>query len=509
MTDSRHSQPALFRFGWETFLLLTGLTAAGILLHGYHFGFDDQSVYLPAIKKALDPSLYPYDADFFLLQTRLGILPEAVAATVRLTRLPLDWVVLGWHVASVFLLLTGCWRVARDCFRTSAGVLGGLLLVTVLFTLTVAGTFVVLCDPYLHTRNVAAAMLVFALADVLERRLTALIWVFLALLVHPTFALIGLWHVAVQAWPQEHRVPAPRFANSRVPLLAVAPVGVFAQWFADPSSAPWREAISSERYLFPTRWAWYELLGAFAPMLILLWFAALARRHGLGNLARICRRLVFSGGVGVAAGCAVGMIPALLPLVPLELMRTLYLLYLLMALFCGGLCAEMLPAHGRRLAAALLFPLAFLMFRAQRADLRLSPHYEWPGAAPRNDWLKAFDWIRQHTPRNALFAMNPDLLRLPAENEHGFRGLAERSQLAESAKDRAVSRNIPGLSWAWRDQVHAQRGIEGFTREELAGLRKRYGVTWLLLWKGAQRGSEQATLDCPYENAAARVCRAP
>jgi len=41
------------------------LTAAAVLIHGYHLGVEDQTIYLPAIKKILDPSLYPRDAEFF------------------------------------------------------------------------------------------------------------------------------------------------------------------------------------------------------------------------------------------------------------------------------------------------------------------------------------------------------------------------------------------------------------------------------------------------------------
>ncbi|HKO05047.1 MAG TPA: hypothetical protein VJW51_09875 [Candidatus Acidoferrales bacterium] len=510
MANPADARRAPGRFGLRTFLLLAGLAAAGILLHGYHYGFDDQSVYLPAFKKSLDPGLYPFDADFFLLQTRLGIFVDAVAASARLTRLPLEWVVFLWHFASVFLLLAGCWRIARYCFRTPAGVRGGLLLVTVLLTLPVAGTFVVLCDPYLHARAPATAMLLFALADVLERRLTAVVWILLAVLVHPTIALFGIWHVVVQAWPARgENFPARQPAAFAAASLAVWPAGVLAQWFADPFSSAWRDALFGRRYLFPPQWTWYEQLGAFAPLLIFLVFARLARHHGLEDLARICGRLALSGSVGVAAGYAVGLIPALLPLVPLEPMRILHLIYLLLVLLSGGLAAELLSGKWKLCAAALLLPLALGMFFAQRAELDASPHIEWPAAAPRNEWLRAFAWIRVHTPRDALFAMNPEILRLPGENEHGFRGLAERSQLAESAKDRAVARNVPGLAWAWRDQVRAQQGIEEFDLARLQDLRRRYGVTWLLLWKGAGRAAAPAGLDCPFENSAARVCRAP
>jgi hypothetical protein len=510
MPDRPDATRASSRFGLRTLLLIAGLAAAGILLHGYHYGFDDQSVYLPAIKKRLDSGLYPFDADFFLLQTRLGSFADAVAASVRHTRLPLEWAVFLWHFAAIFLLLAGCWRIARYCFRTPAGIRGGLLLVTVLLTLPVAGSFVVLCDPYLEPRALATAMLLFALADVLGRRLTAAIWILLAGLVHPTLALFGLWHLAVQAWPTREGNPsAPRPSAFAAASLAVWPAGLLAQWFADPRSTAWRAALSGRRYLFPQQWTAYEQLGAFAPLVILFLFARLARRHGLEDLARICGRLVLSGSIGVAVGYAVGLTPALLPLVPLEPMRTLHLIYLLLVLFTGGLAAELLSGSWKWLAAALLVPLAFGMFLAQRAELDASAQIEWPGAAPHNDWLRAFAWIRDHTPRDALFAMNPEILRLPGENEHGFRALAERGQLAESAKDRAVSRNIPGLAWAWRDQVRAQQGIEEFDLAQLQDLRRRYGVTWLLLWKGADRAASSHALDCPYENAAVRVCRAP
>jgi hypothetical protein len=501
----------LLRFGLRTFLLLAGLTAAGLLIHGYHYGFDDQSVYLPAIKKRLQPDLYPFDADFFLLQTRLGSFADAVAGSVRLTRLPVDWAIFFWYLATVYLLLAGCWRIARQMLRSSAGIQGALLLTTALLTLPVAGTFIVLCDPYLHPRALAMAFLLFALADLWEGRLRIAVWALLAALAHPTIALFGFWHIAVQAWPAEKgKTPA------LVALAALAPAALFllpgqvlAQWFADPASPAWREALSGRRYLFPQQWTWYELLGAFAPLLILEACARHAQRRGLERLGRICRRLILSGGVGIGAGFLIGLSPALLPLVPLEPMRTLALVYLLMVVFVGGLVAERLPAKSARLAPALLVPLALGMFFVQRAQLEASPHIEWPGVSPKTDWLQAFDWIRRNSPRDALFAMNPDLLQLPGENEHGFRALAERSQLAEASKDRAVSRNIPSLAWQWRDQVRAQRGIEDFDRARLQNLGKSYGATWIVLRTQAGRAAALPGLCCPYENATVRVCRMP
>ena len=489
--------------------LLAGLAVVGIIIHGYHYGFDDQCVYLPAIKKALDARLFPFDAAFFLGQTRLGCFVGAVAWTVRLTRCPLPWAVFVWHFGSVLFLLAGCWKIACRGFHSQAGVSGGLLLLTALLTLPVAGTFIVLCDPYLHTRMLATALLLFAFADLLDRRTAAAVWLLLAGLVHPTIALLGLWHLAVQAWPWNFRdVTAPARAAAGAALVLL-PLETLVRWLPNPSDPAWRSALAGDHYLFPGQWTWYELFGAFAPLLILFAYSRLAGARGLYVLARICRRLVLSGSIGVAAGLAIGLTPALLPLVPLEPMRTLHFIYFMLVLFTGGLAGELLPLRGKVMAAAMLVPLAVVMFVAQRADAGSSPHIEWPGTVPRNDWRLAFEWIRGNTPRNALFAMNPDFLRLPGENEHGFRGLAERSRLADTEKDRAVARNLPSLAWEWREEVRAQSGIEQFDLGALAGLRRRFGVSWLLLRKGAGRAASLPGLDCPYENSTLRVCRAP
>src|SRR5437764_1618738 len=82
------------------------LTAAAVLIHGYHLGVEDQTIYLPAIKKILDPALYPRDAEFFLAQTRPTIFPQILAATVRATHVSIESAVFGWQIFSIFLILS-------------------------------------------------------------------------------------------------------------------------------------------------------------------------------------------------------------------------------------------------------------------------------------------------------------------------------------------------------------------------------------------------------------------
>ena len=49
-----------------------------VAVHGYHLGTDDGAIYVPAIKKVADPSLYPLNEPFFASHARLSLFPNLV-----------------------------------------------------------------------------------------------------------------------------------------------------------------------------------------------------------------------------------------------------------------------------------------------------------------------------------------------------------------------------------------------------------------------------------------------
>ncbi len=109
-----------------------------MLVHGYHLGIEDQGVYLPGIKQLLDPGIYPYDANFFLVQLQATLFDELIAGSVRLTHLPLVWTLFLWHLGSIFLLLLGCRAISRRCFREPAAQWAAVGTVAALLTLPTA-----------------------------------------------------------------------------------------------------------------------------------------------------------------------------------------------------------------------------------------------------------------------------------------------------------------------------------------------------------------------------------
>lgn len=162
--SGRNSSSGVFQFA-----LLAVTVAASIGIHGYHYGIEDEAIYLPAIKAHLDPALYPHDAIFFQLQTRTTLFDELVATCAHMLHAPIDWTVFGFYVGTLLAFYAGLWALAARLFPGLRARLGGTLLVGVLLTLPVAGTCIFIVDQHLHPRTLATALILFSTAQVIPR----------------------------------------------------------------------------------------------------------------------------------------------------------------------------------------------------------------------------------------------------------------------------------------------------------------------------------------------------
>ena len=275
-------------------------------------------------------------------------------------------------------------------------------------------------------------------------------------------------------------------------------------WLFAPDTPSWRLALASRTYYSVYRWTWYEWLGALAPLLLfwLLWRGS--QKHGEVRLSRFALA-VFAYGVFQLVIAMLLLAPAsLVRLTPLQPMRFLQLIYLFMALAAGGLLGRFLLRKQIWRWAVYLLVINGGMFLVQWELIDDGAHIELPFMATANPWLQAFGWIRQNTPTDAYFALDPRYLAAPGEGFHSFRALAERSQLADGIKDTAVVMQVPSLAPTWHEQQLAQAGWKRFEFADFERLKMQFGVGWVLVSYPQPTG-----LDCRWHNDALAVCRLP
>ncbi|HKS67858.1 MAG TPA: hypothetical protein VJR26_11515 [Candidatus Acidoferrales bacterium] len=478
-------------------LLLLTLTA--LLIHGYHPFSEDAGIYVPQIRRLLHPALYPFGSQFFETHARLTFFPNLVAALVRLTRLPLSVVLFVCHLASIFLLLFVCLRIASKCFPTGAGRWGAVALVAALLTLPATGTALYLLDPYFNPRSISTFAILFAVDAALERKpLRAVLWLIFTGLIHPLMIVFGAFYVALIALTQNAE------ARKRMQAASGAAIAIAAPGFLHPS-AEFFQSLRDHPYYFVLRWRWYEWIGIFAPLAILWWLSRIAdakRRPAFKTLAFS----LIPFGAACFAGALIVSIPRIQMLLIGQPMRGFQLLYLLMVLLAGGLLGEIFLKRRVLLWIALFLPICAGMGYAQFELYPADPHVEWPGASSTNPWVQAFTWIRANTPEDAIFALDPNYMALRDEDHQGFRAIAARSSLADAVKDWSASAMFPGLPLATEvsEQVHAAQGWRSFGLAGFERLKKTYGAAWVVLDRPPPAG-----LVCPYQNRRVIVCRVP
>jgi hypothetical protein len=496
-TSANIAAPADDRAPWSLLVLLTTLI---LFVQGYHPWSNDAGIYLAGIRKLIDPGLYRSDAPFIVSHTHLSIFAPALANFIRLTHASFAWTIFGAYLLSTAFFLYACWQVATRLLSSRRARLGALWMAAALYSLPVAGTALVIMDPYLTARSFSTPLDLLAVAAALDRRyVRTCIWLVLAALLHPLMAAFALAFVAVLITLDRDR---PRFAVSLC-VLGVLGAGI-AYWngLFQPIFIAYREALllPAHTFLFLGRWQWYEIAGAILPLLL---FAGAAWKAGFHTpIGHLCLAAILTGISSLVI--AAFLVPVRGPylLVPLQVMRIDHIFYALGVILLGALAAHL--TRRRTWIAVVFFLAAFTgMGIAARLNYPGCRNVEWPGVPPRNPWTQAFLWIRNNTPRDAIFAFNPRLVYQPLEDEQGFRVLAERSQLPDD-KDAGVVAVFPSLAFRWARGRNATLHLNTESDAERIQMLTPFGVTWILLPPQAV-----THFPCPYRNRVVKVCQLP
>ncbi len=486
----------------SSLLHLLALTAAALVVHGYHFGVEDCETYLPAAKKLFNPALYPFAPEFFLTHERLSIFGSVVAGTAHLFHMPVDWAIFSWYITCLFGMISACWLVASACFTSNRARWCSVLVFTAVLTMPATNTALLLMDPYLTARSFSTPLTLFAVCGLLERRyILAIAATVFTGLFHPQMVAY-LVALAFLLWLNE-RVNAR--TRETEPVLAGA-AGILPTGFSfTPATGAYREALYSRDYFFLYNWEWYHWLGMLAPLTILAWFWKAKLRGTTSAFSRLSFAMLPFGIVSIVAALIVSSSPSFDMFERLQPLRTFHLITIVFVLLFAGVIGEFLGEKRAWIIPVIAGSLALGMFFVGRATYPDSPQIELPSSSSPNAWVNALLWIRQNTPVNAVFAVDSHYLHDPGTDSHGFRAVSERSALADYYKDSGAASLFPRLAGEWKQMSSATTGLNHFTAADFQHLKSEYPpVSWTVIHGAAPKG-----LACAYQLDGYAVCRIP
>ena len=514
-TDRPQQTPSWTTARW--FAILSALSLATLLVHGYHPLAEDGGLYVAGVEHLLNPALFPHDTAFVTAHLRFSLFAPLVAGVVSSTHLPLPWVLLLVELFSIGLTLFAARLLLRRCLLSDAAQLGGVALLAAWWTLPVAATSLMLFDPYVTARSLSTPLSLLAIAFALDidtdsttRRRSALLCalcLLLVALVHPLMAAYALALVLVMLTAA--RTTGRHRIGLWTLLTAIALASATVLHLMAPTESPAVIAAAHSRYYwFLSQWHWYELSGLAGPLAVL---ALLLRAHLSRAADALCRACIGLGllAVLIALLFAHDSTPTHL-IARMQPLRAWLLLYAIMTLLLGAALTRSALQSQRRsinlLPVATLLCIATMMFVCQRRTFPASPHLELPMLAADNPhlnpWSRAFVWARDNTPVNALFALDANYISIPGEDAQTFRATAQRSALPDFSKDGGEASIMPSLATLWQQGVTAQTSLSTETDAARNARLLPLGVTWIVL-----RSTAVTAHPCPYDNGTVKVCR--
>jgi hypothetical protein len=484
---------------------LLALTLCTFLIHGYHPLSEDGGLYVAGIQSALDPTLFPHDLAFVSATRHYSLFTPIIAALVHTLHIPLVWLLLLAYLTGIWILLHAAYRIAARCFPTQTARVAATALVAAWFTLPIAGTSLLLMDPYVTARTLSTPLCLLAISFALDFEWSPLKFPYacIAALIaaaafHPLMTAYSAAFILTILVAKLPCRPAQIICFTTLTASALL-LAATLQFIAPAEDTPTIAAAFSRYYWFLSQWQWFELLGLIGPLIIL----ALLLRYGRLNPV--------AAALGRAA-IAIGLIATLVSVLfahehyathlvaRLQPLRTFLLVYAVMIALLAGTLAQ-LCSRIRVLPPLAIAALAFLMFFVQRQTYPASQHLELPNRTATNPWSQAFLWARANTPTSALFALDSNYITTDGEDGQTFRATTQRSMLPDFSKDGGEAAVRPSLAAEWYAGQAVQKDLSTLTDTERRQRLQPLGVTWLILHADAK-----TTAHCPYQNAVVKVC---
>jgi hypothetical protein len=501
--------------------LISALALTTLLLQGYHPLAEDGGLYVAGVQFTLNHALFPHYTIFVTEHLRFSIFAPVLASLVHFTHLSLAWVLLLTDLFSLWLTFCAARKILQLTIPSDVAQFAGLCLLAVFWTLPIAGTSLLLMDPYVTARSLSTPLSLLAIAFALDftSNLRPLLLCGLCLLLsgvfHPLMAAYALAFVLVLRLSALPRRCLAWAILTIVALLLAATIHALA-----PAETPAIIAAEKSRYYwFLSQWQWFELLGLAGPLAVLSVLLRYFRKQSAvfnNTAATLCRASIAIGCIAILINLLFAHERAPTHLVArLQPLRVFLLIYAVMTLLLGASLAQMLlkalhhphTLHTRvaltSLPVVVLLALSATTFYVQRQTFPASGHLELPWLARQNPnpWVRAFLWIRANTPPDALFALDAKYVNEHGEDAQTFRATALRSAIPDFSKDGGEAAITPSLAGQWQQAANAQINLSKEPDAIRDARLHPFQVTWMVL-----HSSAPTSHPCPYNNGTIKVC---
>ena len=421
------------------------------------------------------------------------------------------------YAAGIWLTLYAGWLIAARCTASSVGRCGAAMLLALVLATPIAGTSLMLMDPYVTARSFSTPFGLLALASALDffrelsrglppsrkNLLLCVASLLVAAAVHPLMAAYSLGCVLLLTCVSLPQRKARVASTLALCLLSIG-VAVLLEWMSPVPVAGYAEVARTRTYWFPQTWHWYEMFGLVGPLAVLAWIAS--REKGGVQARRALAQMSIAAGVTatVVAAIFARLSSTSYEVARLQPLRVYQTIYIVMLLLIGAAAGELVLKRRALRWTVFAAGIGSLIWFVQTQTFPNSGHVELPWKAPVNGWEQGFQWVRDHTPRDARFALDANYITAAGEDAQNFRAIAERSEVPDYAKDGGLASIAPDLTAAWIEGQSVQTGLNSAVTASVLARLRADGVDWIVV-----EPTTSTVFPCAFMNGSVKVCRLP
>lgn len=434
---------------------------------GYRYGDGDQAFYQPATELRLHPELFPRDRVLIESQSKLTIVDEVLATTSRVTRLDLPQLFFLLYLLTLVAMFFAATQLAEAVGLSETATAVFLLLLTLRHRIAKTGANTL--EGYMHPRQLAFALGVFALTASFKRKWAPMVicWL-IAAAIHPTTAI--WWALAIAAGlvlTSSGRQRALMGVALAVLVVGFMGGALIARLVGlSVMDGDWEKVLDGKDYLFASGWPMYAwvLNLAYLPLIA-----------GISRLKNDARFIAPSLVLFAAFVCADPFIESRVALaVQLQVSRVFWLMDFFLALLVAWLVvdwtARFPSLRKAAIAAAILLSVGRGIYtlqeaRATRSAVQINLRAD--------DWMETMTWLRSQ-PSDWLVLAHPDHAWMYGTS---VRVAASRDVVVESVKDSAISMYDRGVAMRTADRLAALGSYDTLSTAQAVAAARKYGAS--------------------------------
>jgi len=471
-----------------------------LFIHGYQFPGTDNSVYIPIIKKSMNPNLYKNDLLFMQTQKELSYSPDLIGKILKYVD-DIETVFFVLYILSSYLIFYSIARITQSIFKKKE--IMYIVLLLSIIPQTVGGTAMWTHEMHMHPRIIAVALALLSILFFIDgKSVISAVLLGIGFLIHP-ISVIGAFCSIMFYLLIKKRIVILILALL-VFLIIASPLiyrGLNTESDFPTIMTPNQRELVRSTYIYPLSWK-YFYYASFLLFLIVFLSSFYIKEKSFNEKDM---KVMVIAAVSLFLFCFAIIFASIIPvtkIIQLQLSRGLFYLYWFAIIYLGFVVYNLLTQRDlQNKVLSIIGVFGFIIGTLASSSIIAAegnafnvdiPYYS-EYSEEVQEWINVQEWAKHNTQIDSVFIVPPNI-------NPSFRVFSERPTVLTFLDDGPMVFGLKYTEEFYRREKDLM-DYDDLDGEELKELAIKYNALYIVV----KKGSTNIELPLLFENKYFRV----